>query len=616
MKESLRLDNVARVIRESRDRKVLKILAYISLPFFPLFCLFILEYMNFGGRLERTLEFLEWHPLAALFSALILSVLFLVLLLLCRKAVIAGGILGFFSLLFAYINYTKVALHGDNFFPLDIAMMGQTGELMSFVLWNVPRWFGMGIILVAVWVFLLWFFRVEIPLGWKIRLPAAVCVILAAGALFWTSARSEAVLNRFEMSFFDAALQSSNYTANGFVGAFTINLLSMNIERPEDYSRETIEALLRGFEATPTTEEYFDVIVVMSESFFDVRLIPTVEFSENTLPNFDRLRESPGAVSGLLYVSAMGGGTIKPEFEILTGLTMDHLPGGVVPYAILRGPMETYVSNYRDAGYWTVALHPFTERFYSRHTAYPLLGFDDFFGYEALMERFDLEYRHRFVSDISLMEPITYFLDGADGPTFMFVITMQNHQPFPPMYADEIVIEVTSDVLRQELLDTVTTFTQGLRDADTMLGMLADYVDSRERPTALLFFGDHLPALGPFAHLGLIEYGPHTFFTHESQLRLLSTPFLIYSNRDLAPGVFESRMENQISTYYLLATLAELTGFQRTPYMNLLLDYRTRVPFHNTRLLMPETDEIRSLMRMLRLITYDRLAGNAYSVMG
>ena len=612
MKESLPAAKILPVIRKSRDSKVCKALAFISLPLFPLFCLFVVEYMNFGGELERTLAFLELHPPAALFSALLLSVLFLFLLFLCRKAAIAGGILGFFSIVSAYVNYTKVATNGDHFFPLDIAMMGQTGELLSFIRWDVPRWFLAGIVLTVIWVFLFWFFRVEIPLSRKIRLPAALCVLLAGSVWFWTPDGSEAVFNRFEMSFFDTALQHSNYTANGFVGAFTINLLSMNIERPADYAEGTIQALLADFETTPATEAYFDVIVVMSESFFDVRLIPTVEFSENPLPHFDRLRQNPETISGLLYVSALGGGTIRPEFEVLTGLTMDHLPGGVIPYAILRRPLETYVSNYRNAGYRTLALHPFTERFYSRHMAYPLLGFDDFFGYEALMERFDLTYRHRFISDISLMEPITYFLDRADEPTFLFVITMQNHQPFPAMYEDEIAIQVTSEVLQQDQLDAVTTFTQGLRDADTMLEMLTDYIDNRERPTVLLFFGDHLPNLGSFVSLGMIE--PYTFYTHESQLLLLAAPFLIYANRELASGVFESQRDNHISTYYLLAALAELTGFRRTPYMNLLLDYRTRVPFHNTRLLMPETEEIRSLMRMLQLITYDRLVGNEYSV--
>ena len=43
------------------------------------------------------------------------------------------------------------------------------------------------------------------------------------------------------MSSFDSALQSSNYDANGFVGAFTVNVLGMRVSPPEGYSRQDLE---------------------------------------------------------------------------------------------------------------------------------------------------------------------------------------------------------------------------------------------------------------------------------------------------------------------------------------------------------------------------------------
>ena len=70
---------------------------------------------------------------------------------------------------------------------------------------------------------------------------------------------------------------------------------------------------------------------------------------------------------------------------------------------------------------------------------------------------------------------------------------------------------------------------------------------------------------------------------------------------------------NHISTYYLLSILAYQTGFTRTPYMNLLLDYFAQIPFHNIRLYRPETELSLSLERAKRLITYDRLVGREYS---
>jgi len=578
----------------------------------------IMEYMNFGGSLSRALEWRGNFPLSALFGAIVVSSIFAVLLLVCRKAVIAGSLLGLVAASFGYINYVKIATNGDNFFPRDIAMAGNAGDLTTFISGDIPSFFIVGVVAIVVWVIVLGLFDIEIPVKWKIRLPVAVAAVLVVVLVFSSHRRSESILQRFNMGFFDAALQSSNYAANGFVGAFTVNLLNMGVERPEGYSREAILNLLEGFEHTPATQEYFDVIVVLSESFFDVRTLPGVYFSDNPLPNFDEIIARPNAFSGLVYTTALNGGTIRPEFDILTGLTTDFLPSGSIPYEFLRGPMTTHVSNYQDASYRTIALHPFTERFYMRHIAYPLLGFDSFFGYEQLIQRFDLEYAWGGkISDISFFEAMKYYLDAAlvdDEPIFMFAITMQNHQPFPPMHDEDIRIHVTSDILSESVLSTVTTFTDGIHDADIMLGMLVDYIDNRDRPTIMLFFGDHLPNLGghlaAFTQTGLLT--PGELHLPEARAIMYSTPFLIYSNHELAPIL--PNTDNHISTYYLLSIMAYQTGFHRTPYMNLLLDYFRRDPFYNARLNLPETDDNRSLANTKRLITYDRLVGRNYSV--
>ena len=597
--------------------RAVKVILYVSLAMFPLYCMMLIEYMNFRGSLDRALLWRSAFPMPALFGAIVIYAIFGILLLFCRKGVIAGGILGLVSVLVGYINYVKMAVNGDNFFPRDIAMAGSAGYLASFVSGDVPTFFWLGIAAMVIWLTVLGLFNIEIPVSWKIRLPAAATLILIAVIVLSSRSRAESILNRFNMSFGDAILQSSNYEANGFIGAFTINLLNMGVERPEGYSQDTILALLEGFEHTPATEEYFDVIVVLSEGFFDVRILPGVEFSYNPLPHFDELITRPNAYSGLVYTTALNGGTVRPEFDILTGLTTDFLPSGSVPYEFLRRPMATYVSNYQDAGYLTIGLHPFTERFYMRHVAYPLMGFDRFLGYECLSPQFDFIYAQNFVSDISFFEAMEYHLNAAlaeDTPIFMFAITMQNHQPFNPMAPEDIRIQVASDDLNETVLDTVTTFTQGLADADTMLGMLTEHIDNRERPTIMLFFGDHLPNLGgrlaAFTQTGLID--AEAMNTPEALAIMYSTPFVIYSNRELA-RIIPNR-DNHISTYYLLSIMAYQTGFHRTPYMNLLLDYFRQVPFHNVRLGRPETDITRSLERTMRLITYDRLIGRGYSV--
>ena len=607
-----------RILKKLREKKTLRILAHVSLTLFPLFCLFIMEYMNSGGvlqNLRHVRSFVLESTLSALFSSLVILLTFAVLLLLCRKAAVAAGILGFISLVFAYINYMKLATNGDNFFPADIGLIVSVGDLTAFVGGAVPRWFWVGVAAVILWVALLWFFRAEIPLTWKIRIPSAVCTVLAVVLLFSSPQRSELVFGKFNMSFFNAALQRSNYIGNGFLGAFIINAVSMNVARPANYSRETIEALLAGFEETPAEVELFDVIVVLSESFFDVRLLEGLEFSQNPLPNFDEVMARANTYGGLVYTTALYGGTIRPEFEILTGLTTDSLAPGLIPYGLIRQDLASYVSNYGDAGYRTIALHPFNERFYSRNEAYPLIGFDEFFGETEISDEFEPDRMRGYVTDVSLFHVMRRFLDNADGPMFMKAITIQGHQPYHPLSPDEIQIKVTSDLLTPDVLDSVTTFTQILYNADIMLGMLIDYIDERDRPTVLLFYGDHLPNLGN-NHAAYLQTGmfdlDNLHFT-EKRLWMFSTPFLIYSNRELRQGLLEAGADNHISTYYLLSVLAEMTGFHRTPYMNLILDHYSKTPFYNIQLRLPETEDSSSLATMQELIAYDRLIGGNYS---
>ena len=202
-------------------------------------------------------------------------------------------------------------------------------------------------------------------------------------------------------------------------------------------------------------------------------------------------------------------------------------------------------------------------------------------------------------------------LDGSDGPMFLFAITMENHQPFAPLPEEEIQIQVSSGLLSQSSLDTVTTYVQGLYDADQMLGRLAEYIDSRERPTLLVFFGDHKPTLGDnyaaYAESGLFPADLNYEFQYRK--KMYSTPFLICANRELDPGLFSGNRDNELSPCYLLDAASLSTGFQMTPYMQLLAELHGSVPFYNQRLTMPITPEVQASVQARQWATYHRLMG-------
>jgi len=608
---------MSNLLNKLHSCRLLHILAWGTLPLFPLLCLCVLELMNFGASRTLILQFIKNFPGAVTFAVLVMAILFVALLLLCRRAAVACGILCGMTLICAYVNFTKVALNGDHFMPQDILMLSNAGNLSSFISGALPWVFWLGAAVLVLWTAALAVMGTALPLKWFVRLPAVVVLAVCVGLSCSNIDKADVLLGRFGMSVFDSALQSSNYNANGFVGAFTVNLLSLNVQEPQGYSGERIEEQLKGYEATPAREdaEKFDVIVVLSESFFDARILDGVSFSENPLKNYDRLLKHKRCWSGSLYTTAIGGGTVRPEFGVLTGLTCDYIPSVPTPYRYIRQDISTYVSNYRDAGYSTIAMHPYNKKFYSRDSAYGHIGFDQFYGQDEMTQMVYSEYKRGYVTDESTLHAIQKCVDEAQDPVFLFAITMQNHQPYDGIDPSLMKVEVTSDRLSEPALTALTTYTQGLYDADQMLGELAKWIDKRKRPTLLVFFGDHMPTLGS-NYLAYNESGLFNSWdgmTGEELLTMYATPFLIYSNRTLDGGLFEENRGNVISDYNLLNAVAVSTGMARTPYMNLLLDFHAVTPIYNVRLGMEVTDAVAPFASAMEHITYDRVFGKNYS---
>lgn len=617
--------SLLRKAREYGRRPPARIVGWVSLPFFALFCVFVADYFNYYtyDRLVSVFHFVDSFPLSYLFAVIFVCALLGLLLLICRKAVIACGVLGAITLVCSYVNYMKLALNGDNFLPRDVVMVKNGGELLDFVSESMPGAFFAAAAVIVIACVLYAVFDVELPLSWKIRVPAAAVLAVCVFVFFWSPSVSEGVFNAFGMKSEDTILQSSNYRQNGFTSAFVLNISAMQETTPDGYSRDAIEGILAPYGETAQTGEDFDVIVVLGESFADIRKLPGLTFSENVLSNFDNIAARPNAYSGSFYTTGLGGGTVRPEFAVLTGLSADYMHIGASPYEKVTAPLDTYVTNYRDAGYRTVCIHPYDKKFYTRDVAYPFIGIDEFYGETDVVSLFHdgtLDYEHyrwgnAHLSDESTAEMMKYILDTSDKPTFLFTITMQNHQPYKKSPADYVRVEVTSDVIGGDLLDSVTTYTQGVYDTDRMLGELVDYIDGRERPTILLFFGDHWPTLGAnyaaYNKTGFVDSSDG--FDHDEAMKIYSTPFLIYSNREIEIPMLSEHKNVDLTANNALNAVAEATGFRRTPFMAFLADFHETAPAYNVRLQADMTDELTAFDRALRLLTYDRVVGKNYS---
>ena len=592
-------------MKKLRNSKIAKTIGYILIPLFIWVCLLCLEYMN-DGNIEK--PFQRWDASGKLFFAMIvMSVLSLVLLSLIKKVWIYATVFSSFTLIVGIINNLKLTSNGDNLVPWDITMAGNIGQLAGFVKISLPPLMFAFIPIAALFILYFWACSLKMPFKWYYKLPVPVIIVVFIAVLWNQPKLMEKNLKKFGMSFNDSILQSSNYSANGFVNAFTINCFALKVSEPENYSANAVESELLRYEGTEAKSSP-DVIVILSEAFFDARTLNGTEFSKNPLENWDEITSRDNCVSGMMYTTAHGGGTVRTEFEVLTGLTVDYLINGTSPYLYVTKPLDSYVSNYKNQGYRTIALHSYDGKFYSRNVAYPLLGFDEFITQDDMAKRPDCSFRRGYITDDTFMNTLIDTLENSDSENnFVFGITMENHQKYAKSDPADIKIEVKNESLSEDILDSLTTYTQGLYYADKALKKLVDYIDSREKETVLLYFGDHLPAMGGYQQVynesGNVDN--RDGYTTDELECLYSAPYLVYSNYGVD---FKTDTDwSDVSTYYLLSLIADKTGTAKTPYMNLLVDKYKTLPYYHARLGIRLEGKNKSFIKLMEDYTYYKL---------
>lgn len=250
-----------------------------------------------------------------------------------------------------------------------------------------------------------------------------------------------------------------------------------------------------------------DIVVVLSESFFDPRILRGLDGIEDHIPNVRQWIEA--GHGGAMSVPAYGGGTIRTEFEILTGMPYRAFPGIGFPYMALdMRATPTLPRLLRDgAGYRTVAIHGNQGSFYNRSAVYGPMGFQKFITareFDAAGVRDGLWYSDESMTDLLVTE-----LEADEAPLFAFAISMQNHGPYDrrsARRADAWERIRLPDGIGEAAGLELRNLLYHLGSADAQFARLLDVLQRRNRPYLLLFFGDHLPGLqAAYPELGFVD---------------------------------------------------------------------------------------------------------------
>jgi phosphoglycerol transferase MdoB-like AlkP superfamily enzyme len=526
--------------------------------------------------------------------------------------------LGPLALILPFINFEKLNYLSDPLFPTDFLFARQIVDIAPLLIDDRP----LAAVAVAVGVVAIVAFVACVLFVWRRRFPsipwkgrAARLVIALPALLFFYSISDYAtyswVRDRLQIipMMWD---QKANYDHNGFIMAFALNVPMAHVEAPQGYTAKAMNAMkptvgVSGGATKP------DVIMVMSESFWDPTRLPGMTFTPDPMPHVRK------AQSGYMFSPEFGGMTADIEFEALTGFSNAFLPYGSIPYQqYIRRPTPSLARFFKSQGYTTRAIHPFQAWFWNRGNVYDDFGFDKFMSEENLPP---LEKRGPLASDAALTEEVIKEAESVDGnPLFFFVVTLQGHGPYEAHRYAHTSIDVKAPGMSDATVQSALSYAEGISDADKSLNRRMEWAKNRSRPTILVFFGDHLPPLGPvYVETGFLKnnVAPRKAPVPD-MLRQHETPLVVWSNRE---GTVDT---GTISPSLIPREILELAGMTHPYYTGFLGQVHDKYRVIERQLLLkpdgktglqnwvgnPKTDPI---IKDYRLLQYDAMFGKGYA---
>ena len=288
----------------------------------------------------------------------------------------------------------------------------------------------------------------------------------------------------------------SNYKSNGFTYSFYSTVKASKRKQPSNYNEKSIlklkDRVLAQEQVSSKDAVDANIIMVQLESFYDPLRLADVKFSKDPIPTFREL--SKNYSSGEVKVSTYGGGTVKSEFEFLTGLSIDCFSPGEVPYntVLRKQAVESMPSILRNYGLKSHAVHNFEGTFYGRDEVYKNIGFDTFVPIEYMNNYGNTPLG--WIKDDILVRYIDQALESTEKNDFVYVVTNQCHggYDYDGEYDKLITVEGDLDETEHKQLEYYCT---QLYETDQFIKSLIEYLENRGEPTVVIFVPDHLPSL-------------------------------------------------------------------------------------------------------------------------
>lgn len=554
---------------------------------------------------------MEWHVEKFLLGTLVL--LFLdVFLISLSGSFFVGNIIYITSIgLLGITNSQKMALRMEPIYPDDLKMIFEFTMMKDII---GTTYFILALILIGLaLVGLVYALYRSIRLPKRQQIIRLVCFVLSIAGLFYASLFNQPN-NLLRKEYNKTALwipysQKMNYYNTGFMGGFLYNLKVEAMDEPKNYSKETIEKIVKKYDtkakennAKKEYKEKPNVVFIMSESFSDPEKLDGVKLNKSPITDFRNIaRES--VYSGEMLSQNYGGGTANIEFEALTGISMGLLnPQMTTPYTMMlpkKTEFPSIVSSLKQQDYQTVAIHPYNTSMYKRKDVYNVLGFNEFLDENTMTHKEKLS-DNGYISDTSAFSEVLDVMGKSDKASFVHLVTMQTHMPYNNKYTNSPFTQTTAAANA-----SIDNYALDISYTSEALKQFIAEINKLDRQTIVVFWGDHLPSIYPD---DIVEKN-NPITTH-------LTEYLIYDT--LSQGTHK---EEVMSPFYFSSLITNFSSVEQTGFNALLLELQKILPAFEKQMYYVNgkwekevsfTKEERELYEEYQLIVYDLVSGQKY----
>ena len=542
--------------------------------------------------IRAVLGLLARNPLLIVLNALPVGLLLLAFAFLLRNVFYGAALTNLLVCGLSIANRVKIEVRDEPVFPRDFTLLKEVFSAVREYRITYPvKFILLTLALTAVFAVLGLLFK-SAPgpwprlRGWRGALLGAAGSLALLAALIVTLYASSGLYNSLETS--NPYRLSTVFNETGFPYNFCHQFTTYLVEKPQGFSKAEAAAWETG-------DQYgqgraVSVVMVMNEAFSDITDNSAFAYSQadDPLKNFHALQKSPHALSGHVVVPGFAGGTANTEFDVLTGMQTNALsPTATSAMRVVNRDLDSLFRVFGNDGYATSFFHPGYDWFYNRENVYRWLGAEKTVFIDQME---DPEYKGTWVTDSYMAGLIEEELDRAAGqgrPLFHYTTTIQNHmaytlEKYGPDYdfpAAQVSVPLPADTEAQ-----LAVYIEGARDADAMLGRLAENIAGREEPVVLVFWGDHLPHLGDgqqgYLDLGMLDAGGKSLWSYE-------VPYILWANDAAAEllaweetvSALDFPRDGVISASFLGALTLELTGRRdESAWFAFLNDLRRELP--------------------------------------